>query len=297
MNLVCILLLSLAGFSAGFCPARQVSRNVVTMPTQTRAIVVKPLGGFLRMAEGEDDETSAEAASSEASSVCIGDIAKYSVATGLQFSIIMGFLKAIDVAVKKPIPTPLVGLLFCFLSLRSRVASLLDNSRPNREAQDGKATPSDVKRPSWTPPGIAFPFIWLTITGLRGVSSALVYRQTGTLVCSALQAMVLHLCVGDTWNCITNVEKRLGVSASGVLLVWATVWSAVIEYYKVLPLAGKVLLPSGIWITIATVLTFSIWRLNKPIEPLWPVKGDGKSASWKFQNLGQLEATNIRGGK
>jgi len=228
----------------------------------------------------------------------MGDCLKYLVATGLQLFILTSALKGIDkVAGKGGLPTPLVGLLFTFLSLRSRVASVLDNSRPNREAMEGEATPTDVKRPSWTPPGIAFPIIWLSITALRGVSSALVYGKIGLLASAPLLSMVLHLCVGDTWNTITNIEKRLGVSAAGCLLVWASVWNAIVRYHRVLPSAGQILAPSGLWISVATVLTFGIWRINEPVQPLWPVADDGKSAAWRFGNMGKLDATTIRGSK
>ena len=46
------------------------------------------------------------------------------------------------------------------------------------------------------------------------------WRACGrTLFSAPLLALVLHLCVGDTWNCVTNIEQRLGVSAVGVLAV------------------------------------------------------------------------------
>jgi translocator protein len=225
-----------------------------------------------------------------------GDIAKYGVATGIQFGLLAGALKLFDqVAAARTLPLPLVGVLFCFLSLRSRVASVLDNSRPNREAMKGKATPTDVKRPSWTPPGIAFPVIWLSITALRAVSSALVYKQTGALFSGPLLAMVLHLSVGDTWNTITNIEKRLGVSAVGCVVVWASVMNVIYRYVAVQPIAGRILAPSGVWISIATVLCWEIWRINMPNQPLWPVKGNGESAAFKFSNLGQLQPSSIGG--
>jgi len=60
-------------------------------------------------------------------------------------------------------------------------------------AQGGSATPVEVKRPSWTPPGIAFPFIWLTITALRAASSLVVFKATGRVLCSpALLVLALH---------------------------------------------------------------------------------------------------------
>ena len=43
------------------------------------------------------------------------------------------------------------------------------------------------------------------------------------------------------------------------------------------PLAGKLLAPSAVWISIASVLTWTIWSINEPREPLLP-KQDGSSA-------------------
>ncbi len=60
-------------------------------------------------------------------------------------------------------------------------------------------------------------------------------------------------------------------SKTGVFLVWLSVVNAVRLYNQTLPLAAKVLLPSAVWISIANVLVFSIWRLNGS-EPFYPHK-------------------------
>ena len=113
------------------------------------------------------------------------EVGKYAASTGAQFGLFMAAFSFIDAA-PFGLPKPAVWCLFCFLSLRSRIFSLLDNSRPDRDKMAGKATPVDVRRPKWTPPGIAFPFIWLTITGLRATAAALAYR--GNLRSEALEA-------------------------------------------------------------------------------------------------------------
>lgn len=220
------------------------------------------------------------------------EIGKYALATGTQYGLLLGALALAD----KWFPAPLVGVLFAFLSLRSRIFSLLDNSRPDRDAQEGKATPKDVKRPFWTPPGVAFPIIWLSITVLRAVSASLVYAQTGSLISPPLRAFLLHLCIGDTWNTITNVEKRLGVSALGCSLVWASVVNAVFAFHQVSGIAGNILAPSAVWISIACVLSTNIWLLNDPkSRPLWPSPGDGQSAALRLSNFLQIQANSIGG--
>ena len=34
--------------------------------------------------------------------------------------------------------------------------------------------------------------------------------------------LVLHLCIGDTWNTVNNVERRTGAAVPGVVLVWGS---------------------------------------------------------------------------
>ena len=120
---------------------------------------------------------------------------------------------------------------------------------------------------------------------------------SGTVRAPALDALVLHLCIGDTWNCITNVERRLGVSAVGCFAVWGSVFRAVKAFgASAAPKAAYVLAPSLAWISVACVLTASIWNLNgRP--PVYPAEGDGDSADLRLKYLFQMEATSIRGGK
>jgi len=202
---------------------------------------------------------------------------KYPLATVAQAGLIATLFRAVDACVQ--LPAPLVPPLFAFLSLRSRLFSLLPANRPPRGGfeVDGKRvpTPADTIRPWWTPPGIAFPFIWLTITGLRAISSMIVFKACGrTLFSPPLLLLALHLAVGDTWNSVTNVEQRKGVSAVGVLFVWGSVVAAVKSYYEAAPLAGMILAPSAVWISIASVLTWTIWKINPPLQPLLPQQGD-----------------------
>lgn len=41
--------------------------------------------------------------------------------------------------------------------------------------------------------------------------------------------------------------------------------------------AGLVLAPSAVWISIASVLTWSIWSINEPRQPILPRKGDDQN--------------------
>ena len=108
------------------------------------------------------------------------------------------------------------------------------------------------------------------------MSSVVVFSTTGTLNNPAHFAMLLHLAVGDTWNSINNAEKRLGTAVVGVCAVLASVYNVVYQYWSVTPTAGVLIAPSAVWITVATVLVYTIWKINPredgTREPLWPMK-------------------------
>ncbi len=221
----------------------------------------------------------------------------YFGATAVEFSLIMVFLHGLQITAKKitakfpevvlSTPGSIVtkiglGLFFFFMSVRSRVFSPLDNSRPSASKQDPNFK---RKTPNWMPPPLAFPIIWSSIALLRAISSVLVVTHTKTLLSPAIFSFFLHLSVGDTWNTINNQEKRLGTAVLGVLAVWSSVVYAVKQYYTTFPLAGKLLAPSAVWISVATVLVTTIWRLNyedlgRP--SLFPSKEEGPTCKWRL---------------
>ena len=166
-----------------------------------------------------------------------------------------------------------VVAFFLFTSIRSRVFSFLDAKRPTLASER-----SDIqarRRPSWQPPPVVFPIVWLAIAVLRTIACTLVWEASGrTLLAPALIAYFGHLSVGDTWNYVNNVQKRTGVAASGVVCVTAGAIATTALFFGVLPQAGWVLAPSCVWLVIASVLVISIWRINDPNgNALYPTFG------------------------
>ncbi len=162
--------------------------------------------------------------------------------------------------------TAIVCGFFAFVTLRSRFFSLLDNTR-----NSGRYTA--LERPGWAPPPLAFPIVWISIAVLRVVSVYLVWSATGQNFLSLpLLLFVVHLSLGDTWNTIFTVEGRLGAAVPMVILgPLFSVIAVTVSYYQTLPLAGWIIFPSLVWLTVATALCISLWRLNGK-EPLYPVK-------------------------
>lgn len=160
----------------------------------------------------------------------------------------------------------LAGLFFTLLSIRSRIFSPLDNTRSRK-------TYEEIVRPKWAPPPLAFPIVWMTIALLRVISSLLVWQEMNQkFFVLPLIVFVIHLALGDTWNTIFTVERRLGAAVPVVILgPWLSALIITFIYWQINPISGIILAPSCIWLTVAAILVFRIWQLNG-MEPLYPLK-------------------------
>jgi benzodiazapine receptor len=209
---------------------------------------------------------------------------KYITAIGVQVGLFSLLFSGLDKLVAHfciKVPTAVNFVLFYFMALKSRVLNPLSNNRPKPKSLEANDQPKR-RMPSFTPPGVVFPIVWLLIVGpIRAASSCMIYNKLGVYASMPLLALVLHLSIGDVWNTINNVERRYGASVVGVFCVWLSKANAAYQYYKVIPLAGKLLAGTLIWLSIAATLIAATWRLNPDetgkLSPLYPATGQTKT--------------------
>mmetsp|Transcript_7387 Transcript_7387/g.10488 ORF Transcript_7387/g.10488 Transcript_7387/m.10488 type:complete len:314 (+) Transcript_7387:144-1085(+) len=227
-----------------------------------------------------------------------GALLKYGSSIAIQMSIITALFAGLDaligvVGLEDGLPFPAVLALFYGFSLKSRVFNPLNNQRPNRDqamTEEGKTQGfRDRVMPSWTPPGVTFPIMWLLVIGpIRAYTSTLIYQANGHHLCDVtILALMLHLSMGDVWNTINNVEKRYGAAVPSVLIVSALAANAAYQYYQVDEFAGSLLGGTLLWFTVASTLIADTWRLNpNPTtgqrDPLYPTIVDGEDSVTEF---------------
>ena len=236
--------------------------------------------------------TSSEPAS-DVPKLDINALGKYAAAIATQMTIFYGLFTGVDYLVHLAniqVPFAVNCVVFWFVALKSRVFNPLNNSRPKPD-QNLEIAGTEQKRnmPTWTPPGVVFPIMWIFIIGpIRAATTAMVYSVTGSYATLAILSLMLHLSIGDCWNSINNVERRYGASVIGVLLVWLSNAHAAYQYYQVSPAAGQLLCVPLVWLTVASALIIRTWQLNPDPAtgqpyPLYPVEGQGKTEFIWFQ--------------
>jgi tryptophan-rich sensory protein len=122
---------------------------------------------------------------------------------------------------------------------------------------------TQLVRPEWAPPPELFGPVWTVLYALMGIAAWLVWRVGGFRSArSALTLFLVQLGVNALWSWLF-FQWRLGaLSFAGIVLLWALIVVTLIAFWRIRPWAGALLVPYLLWVSFASVLCYSVWRLN-----------------------------------
>lgn len=115
-----------------------------------------------------------------------------------------------------------------------------------------------LNKPSFSPPNWLFGPVWTILYTLIGISMYLIWTSKK----SSLKLFFFHLFLNAIWSPIFFGLKNLGVAFLVILLMDVSLIIMIKKFYKINKIASFVLIPYLLWITFASFLNFSIWRLN-----------------------------------
>ena len=119
-------------------------------------------------------------------------------------------------------------------------------------------------KPSWNPPNWIFGPVWSALYFCMAVAAWLVWRQggfSGAKVPLALFAVQLALNV--LWSCIFFGLEKPGLAFMELLLLWTAIVATMATFWRLSMIAGILFVPYLAWVSFASVLNFTIWRLNR----------------------------------
>ena len=120
-----------------------------------------------------------------------------------------------------------------------------------------------LRKPTWTPKPIVFPLVWIPLKLLQTAALTLVWRlmERNALAVPVL-VFLLHLTLGDLWNVVFFGEMRVGYGLSVMYAFYASLAASCYSFYSVRPRAAYLLVPTAVWVFVATSLNYSIWLMN-----------------------------------
>lgn len=123
---------------------------------------------------------------------------------------------------------------------------------------------ADLVRPEWAPPGQVFGPVWSVLFLAMAVSAWLVWRvpQASQARSVALRLFVLQLAANALWSWLFFAWHLGGAALAEVLLLWLLIAGTLVAFWRVQPAAGLLLVPYLAWVTFASVLNYTLWKLN-----------------------------------
>jgi benzodiazapine receptor len=122
---------------------------------------------------------------------------------------------------------------------------------------------AELTKPSWNPPNWIFGPVWSIIYLLIAISAWLVWKNDGFLsfVIPSI-IFLLQIILNAAWSWLFFGLHEVGYAFIEILALWVAILANIILFWRISPLNGILLLPYLAWVTFASVLNYTIWRLN-----------------------------------
>lgn len=158
----------------------------------------------------------------------------------------------------RPSPTQQILGLLGWLALCFATAALGAWASINASSFYG-----ELARPSWAPPAWLFGPVWSALYFMMAVAAWLAWRERGFAGArGALTLFLVQLAANALWSWLFFGWKLGALASVEVIVLWALILATLMAFWRIRPLAGALLLPYLAWVSFATVLCITIWRMN-----------------------------------
>jgi benzodiazapine receptor len=117
-----------------------------------------------------------------------------------------------------------------------------------------------LNKPSWNPPNEIFGPVWTLLYFGMAVAAWLVWKRGGQG--HALRLYGVQLALNAAWTPVFFGAHQLGAAFIVIVCMWIAIFLTQRAFQAVSRPAGLLLVPYLAWVSFASVLNFTLWRLN-----------------------------------
>jgi tryptophan-rich sensory protein len=121
-----------------------------------------------------------------------------------------------------------------------------------------------IEKPAWNPPDAVFAPVWTTLYILMGIAFYLVWKSNAApeLKRRATVMWIVQLVLNAAWSFLFFNRHAIGLALIEIIILWLAILLTIILFARIRKVAAWLLVPYISWVSFATILTYTIWKLN-----------------------------------
>ncbi|MBI5380793.1 MAG: tryptophan-rich sensory protein [Opitutae bacterium] len=122
---------------------------------------------------------------------------------------------------------------------------------------------AQLNKPSWNPPNWIFGPVWTGLYTLMAVAAWMIWRRGGWRAQRLpLGLFLAQLALNALWTPLFFGLHRADLAFVDIVLLWFGIVATIVAFARVHRGAAALLAPYLAWVSFATFLNFTLWRLN-----------------------------------
>lgn len=123
---------------------------------------------------------------------------------------------------------------------------------------------ANINKPTFRPPNWVFAPVWTTLFLLMGIALFLIWRKGLDKKENriAFSIFIFQLILNTLWSVLFFGLESPFAAFIEIIFLWAAILASIILFFRVSKIAAYLLIPYILWVSFASFLNFTIWRLN-----------------------------------
>ena len=123
-----------------------------------------------------------------------------------------------------------------------------------------------INKPFFTPPNWVFAPVWTLLYIMMGFAAGSVWNKIDTDEANVKKAFLfflIQLALNALWSFLFFGLHNPFLASIEIILLWLMIFETYKQFKNIDKLAANLLLPYLVWVSYATLLTISVWYLNR----------------------------------
>jgi benzodiazapine receptor len=119
-----------------------------------------------------------------------------------------------------------------------------------------------LQKPAWNPPSWIFGPVWTALYLMMALAAWMVWMRHSPLGKAALTLWAIQLALNLGWSAVFFYMRQPGWAFLEIIVLLAAIIATAFMFFRISSWAGALFLPYIAWVSFATFLNYTIWRLN-----------------------------------